>query len=311
MDSRKTETPFRAFPYRVIAGNDVLLRLADCADVLHTPLTELQPYCKSVKKLDGFGPCITEAEFNRIRREHYAAEPVLEQTSFFTTLENDAKTALRMLPLKLAFAERMFQKKAAEQGMTLEEYLYTVDFPRELEERREKIKKQQTVRKQITAYERNLANALKNAKNIPTEKFAFTLQHLGCLKNGEVYFRTYFAGQDIFFETDWEELRCVEWEKAELIAGNCFRLPDAVDVKLPAAGKRDFRDWSVLDNILYCLENICGDQEIADEIFLKGEGVRISVEIDLLAKLFNPGSCPNTHFFELIPGKPDEVRIIF
>lgn len=98
------ETPFRTFPYRVIYGPQVLLRSVDCADILHTQVTDLQPYRESVKRLDGFGSCITEEEFNRICREHYPAEPIFDQASFFTTLEKDAETLIEMYPLKLAFA---------------------------------------------------------------------------------------------------------------------------------------------------------------------------------------------------------------
>ncbi len=315
MDSSKKETPFRTFPYRVISGHKVLLRLADCADVLHTRVTELQPYCERVEELDGFGPCITEEEFNRIRREHYPAEPVLDQASFFTTLENEAKTLIEMYPLKLAFAEGVFREKASEQGMTVEEYIENVDFPKELDDQREIINKRKTIRMQITEYKRDIANALKKAKNIPIEKFGFTLQHLGCLRDGEVNFHTYLAGRDLFWETSADELRDAAWKEAQVIEGNCFRVPaydfNDVSIKLPMTGRRDFREHSVQENILYCLENTCGDLEFGDEIFLEGEGVNIGIDMALLAKLVNPGNCADTHMFELIPGNPDRIELLF
>ena len=315
MDNSKKDAPFRTFPYRVISGNKVLLRLADCADVLHTQVTDLLPYCDSIKELDGFGPCITEEAFNRIRQEHYPAEPVLDQISFFSTLENEAKTVIGTYPLKLAFAEGLFRKNATDRGMTVEEYIENVDFPKELDAQSEKIKKQKTFRLQIAQYKNDVANALKNAENIPTEKFGFTLQHLGYIRDGEVLFHTFLAGRGLFWETWPDEMRNYVWKDAEMTEGGCFRVPsytfDDVTTRLPMTGRRDFREHSVLKNILYCLENNCGDQEFQDELLLEGEGVRIQVDLALMAKLVNPGNCADTHIFELIPGTPDTVRICF
>ena len=84
--------------------------------------------------------------------------------------------------------------------MNLKEYIENVDFPKELEDRKEEIKKRKTIRRQITEYKRDVANALKKAKNIPAERFGFTLQHLGYLRDGEVKFHTYLAGRELFWE---------------------------------------------------------------------------------------------------------------
>ena len=100
------------------------------------------------------------------------------------------------------------------------------------------------------------------------------------------------------------------WEDAETLPDGSIRIP-STDYKdgcyiLPRIVQRNFRQFSPIENILYCLTNVSASEGDGNGIEIWQGGVRLNVEIPFLIAVLNPKNCPDTF---LMNGIPDLVRL--
>lgn len=291
------------FKNRILSEGKVYLLLSDCADILETTTENLEQICKDIKEIGNFGKCITENEFNFIFKEYFPEANTTEQMTTYQTLDARALDIFKLYPIKMIFSEE-FMVKGAEYGLTAKEYIKQIDFPEEISKEKLKLNVKRDIEEEIKNYKIQVEEGIKDVNNIPFEKFGLELQHLTVIDNGHVSFRTFYVGDGIFYSIMPEYMMDDIWEEAEEKDG-IIKVP-SVDytsgyIELSKEVNRDFRKYSVMENIIYCTQNITAIDEWQDYIEYRKGGVSMDVNKMFLAKLINPRSWGNTYFIEGIP----------
>lgn len=289
------------FNRRILYKGKVYLIIKDCAEVLETKIDAFKSYCTNTINIEDIGECIDENEFNFILKKHFPNAPASIQLTNYQTLDVKVGDIIRFYPLKRMFAEDLFKRQGELYGLSVEEYLEQIDFPNEIEKEKEKLKIKYDIQDKIEQYKKELEQGIKDVNNIPFEKYGLELQHLSIIENGKIFFKSYYVGDGIFWSILPELMIDDMWEDALLYDGN-LRVP-SVDyscgyMELSKEVDRDFRKYSVMDNILYCLYNIQAEDEWTDYIELRKGGINIDVSKSFLMKLINPKNCSNMYYIE-------------
>ena len=291
------------FKKRLLMDGKVYLFLDDCADILGTDITVLRNICSNIV-FTMFGECITEDDFNFIFDEYFPEASAVMQFTTFETLDIKAGELIRMYPMKRLFAEDMFMLKASTLGLTIEQYIETIDFPTELEKERSKMELCNDIGGQISKYKQLVDESVHAVSNIPFEKYGLEFRHVSILDKGRIHFKTFYVGDGVFRDVQLDLIGGEIWEEAELRDDGLF-VPsfDYSDggFLLGNTVKRDFRQYSVYENILYCLDTIPSVDEWSDYIEIRDGGVSFSLSKTFLMKLLNRESCPSVYYFDGIP----------
>ena len=291
------------FKKRLLMDGKVYLFLDDCAEILGADVQTLYNVCDGIVSTT-CGQCITEDEFNFVFNEYFPDASAVMQFTTFDTLDVKAGELIRMYPMKRMFAEDMFMMKASALGLTIDEYIESVDYPTELEKERAKMQMRYDIAEKITAYKQAIEDGIKAVSNIPFEKYGFEFQHVAVLEDGHINFKTYYVGDGVFRDVQLELMGDDVWEEAEVRDNGLF-IPSADYFEggflLKNTTKRDFRKYSAYENVLYCLDTIPSIDEWTDYIELRCGGVNISLSKTFLMKLLNSKSCPSVYYFDGIP----------
>jgi hypothetical protein len=195
-------------------------------------------------------------------------------------------------------------QKGAEYGLTADEYIKQIDFPNELEKEKELLKIKTDFNEKINKYKEDIEAGKAAVKNIPFDKYGLELQHLTIIEDGKLSFKSYYVGDGIFYFIMPEYMGDDIWEEAEEKNGT-IKMPSA-DYSdgyfvLSKEVDRDFRKYSVMENIIWCVQNIEGKDEWQDYIEIRKGGVSIDVNKMFLMKLINPRKDGNTYYIEGFP----------
>lgn len=292
------------FKKRLFSEGKVYLLLTDCVGVLETDMDTLLPLCKEIKEIDNLGFFISEEEFNRILKSYFPNTPTVFQITSYDTLDIHIKDILSFYPLKKMLANDFFEWKSQEFGMTIDQYIEKIDFPAEVKKEKAKIQLKDSLEKSIKKYQKTVQEWLALTRNIPYIKFELILQHLITIKKERIFFDTFLTGDGIFWKIIPDMMESDVWEDA-FIDGNTIMIP-SVDFtdgywKLQKEDNRDFRKYSVFDNIVYCIQNLPAKDEWSDEIVFKKGGVNIGVDKIFLMKVINPDSFSDVYFVDGFP----------
>ena len=295
----------KLFKNRIISEDKIYLLLPDCADVLETDLKTLKNCCDNIVDIPPFGECILEEEFNHVFRNYFPESPAVEQISYVETLNGKALEIMNLYSLKRFFFEKIFINNAQNHNMTLDEFIEKIDFPKELEKEKEKIKLKKTLKEQILQYKEELQRGIESVKNIPFEKFGLTLQHISVIQNGHIHFYTYYVGEGIFWWVMPEDMEEENWEEAVMDEDGTIRVPSNGYsdgwLVLEKKVSFDFRRDSVKENIMHCLELVDAKDEWQDSLVLRDGGINIEVDKIYLAKIINPRNFLDIYYFDGIP----------
>ena len=288
------------FKRRLIYDGNVYLFLADCADVLECNIEELRQRCSNIKIIDDLGEFLPEGDFNRVFSENYPDSPAVIQFTSVETLDAKARDLINLYPLKLLFAKDLFEKNSAEAGMSIDEYVEKIDFKEEIEKEKQRLLLKESLQKKCDEYRKEIEKSIVSVGKVPFEKYGLILQHLTILQDGKISFYSFYVGEGVFYHTSPELMEYDVWEEA-VQGDNGIFIPEIDDPKhgwvIPYEGKRDFRKYSVFDNILYCVQNLPAFDEWQDYIGIRDIGINIEVSKIFLMKLVNPASFPDLYYF--------------
>ena len=124
---------------------------------------------------------------------------------------------------------------------------------------------------------------------------------------GRVGLDAYVVGEGFFYHLffDDNDYRDEKWETATLTENGDIHLErdpiDTLDEEkiIKRHGNRDFRKYSVFENIIWCVKNYNHTHDWADELTIMEDGVYCPVNIDLLSIIINPRrTCSGRYYFE-------------
>ena len=307
MSSSDLKNDFRFFKKRLLCDGKVYLSLPDCAEVFGVDIDNLRSVItdNSIVSIDGFGECITEADFNQLLDTRFMAMPVRHQLTRFETLDDKAGVLINMYPLKLLVAGDYFKSKATLMRLSVDDYIEKVDFPDELAKAKDEILRELSVSDKVKKYCDALRFAFSDIKCFLRDH-GIRIQHLTTWNKGSIHIRSYYVGQGAFWSFDPDMTLIDYWSSAFELEDGTLRVPsDGYDESyfdLTKDVDRDFSQYSVIDNLIWCVQNINGvSDEFSDSVEYHYGGVRFDVDKIFLSKLLNPSCFKDVYYFDGLP----------
>ena len=132
-------------------------------------------------------------------------------------------------------------------------------------------------------------------------------------ENGNVGLMPFLVGKGIFYNL-WSE----DWDTYDLgrisVEDGNLHVPEVYDdydgeisVKKIEHSERDFRAFSVFDNIVWCLKNIELKNDFVDSVEVRSGAIDFDVNTKFLAKLYNDVSFMDYYLFDGILDISEEV----
>ncbi len=290
------------FNTKIIQDNKIYLPLSDAIKALGYKRADfMNEYSQLVEKISGV-PCIRETDYNNLLSENESAlskQGQIEVTKI-ETLRTKIDCVLSFQGLKFALMRDYLQMMAARTGCkSVEQYVLTHEIPQE---------KQKALTELMQDGKSN-ANYLKMIEYLRTfdmdklHSFGLDMQYLvsiDCM--GRVDIDAYIIGVGVFCKvTDlgdyasWEELHIDENGNVILPYYNCdAKNPEdrekLINLSKPIV-KHDFRESNVVENMLWCIQNLDVDvlKDYEFDVFGLCDGViDFSMGIELLVKLIKP-----------------------
>ena len=290
------------FNTKLIQDSKVYLPLSDVVKALGYKRADfIDKYSQLVEKVSGV-PCIRETDYNNLLSENESAlhkQGQIEVTKI-ETLRSKIDSVMSFQGLKFALARDYLQMMAARTGCkSVEEYVLVHEIPQE---------KRKALSELMQDGKAN-SNYLKMIEYLRTfdmnklHSFGLDMQYLvsiDCM--GRVDIDVYMVGKGVFCKvTDlgdyasWEELHVDENGNVILPYYNCdAKNPKdrekMINLSEPAI-EHDFRKGNVIDNMLWCIENLDVDslEDYEFDVFgLCDDVIDFSMGIELLVKIIKP-----------------------
>lgn len=290
------------FNTKLIQDSKVYLPLSDVVKALgYKRANFINEYSELVKKISGVS-CIRETDYNNLLTENESAlqkQGQIEVTRI-ETLRSKIDCVLSFQGLKFALARDYLQMMSARTGCkSIEEYVLVHEIPKE---------KQKALTELMQDGKSN-SDYLKMVEYLRTfnmeklRSFGLDMQYLvsiNCM--GKVDIDAYMIGNGVFCKvTDlgdyasWEELHIDENGNVILPYYNYdSKNPEdrerLINLSEPVV-KHDFREGNVIENMLWCIENLDVDalEDYEFDVFgLCDDVINFSMGIELLVKLIKP-----------------------
>ena len=205
----------------------------------------------------------------------------------------------------MMFAKDMYMERAKKHGISLDDYIDKIDFPDTLDLEIQKLSKKEPVSKKIAHYKGIVSKTIEETREFSSGKYGLSVQFLTVFEKGDVFFRMYYAGKGMFWETSTEDMQSYDWGSAYTEADGTIIIPDNcsdIGIKISENIDRDFRQYTVMENIVYCLTRITCLDEWQDCIEIRKDGVSIEVSKIFLMKMLNEENFPDIYYIEGIMG---------
>lgn len=131
-------------------------------------------------------------------------------------------------------------------------------------------------------------------------KYGLSLQFLTEIHN-KAGLICFLAGENVFYQVyldDWEK---EDFERVR-VDGDKITIPEPQEyedtVEKVTDYGRDFRKYTVRENLAWCIQNLPLENEITDEVNYRKDSISFFVNIVLLVKLFNSASFPDVLFID-------------
>lgn len=290
------------FNTKLIQDNKVYLPLSDVTKALgHKRADFISKYSSLIEKISGVS-CIRETDYNTLLSENETAlhkQGQIEVTRI-ETLRSKIDCVLSFQGLKFALARDYLQVMAARTGCkSIEEYILVHEIP---QEKRKALKELMQDGKANSNYLK-MIEYLRTFDIDKLHSFGLDMQYLvsiDCM--GRVDIDAYMIGVGVFCKvTDlgdyasWEELHIDGDGNVILPYYNCdAKNPEdrekMINLSEPVV-EHDFREGNVIENMLWCIENLNVDalEDYEFDVFgLYDDVIDFSMGIELLVKIIKP-----------------------
>mgnify|MGYP000143577462 CR=1 FL=1 len=293
------------FNTKVIHNNNVYLKVSDVAKVFNMKMVDFkQSHSDVIEKIPACGDCILETEFNKLLSEDSSAMEKQGQLEITKIESLRAKTdaVISFQPFKMLFGRGMLQQLADMKGCkSIEEYITTYELPKEMNEAlKEFLQKSES----NTDYTEMVDYTFYKTGKFDIEKirsFGLDVQVITSIKyDGRMNLDAFVVGKGIFYRiTNYGDYE--QWDnlytdsKGDLILPYYdfdSNSPEEIEINLSQSGiDRDFREHTVIENMLWCIENLpvteIEDYEY-DVIGCDLKTIKFSVSIEFLIKMIRP-----------------------
>jgi hypothetical protein len=320
------------FETKVIVNGKAYLQASDCAKALGFKSNKAfcDEHADIVVKIGRFSELVAEEDYNRLLvndRAAFAKQIHIEKTKVFS-LNSDVSALARMYGLKIAFAHSQFMQKAREKGCeSIEEYIERYDFPDELRRVLVDFDKKSY---NTDSYDRSVTllrdERVFNPKLL--HKYGMKLQALTVIEdNSSLELQAFLVGKGFFYQLSMydayeeyyidsdgnlvdtkEEADHIDaWygeekyadmylnEKGEL----CIPVYDEdtgtspITVIGKTTADRDFRDYTVFENLVWALQHTERNLEMVDAACYDAPGIKMYLKEAIVYSLVFPNNAEN------------------
>lgn len=290
------------FSTKIVNDSKVYLKVSDVAKALGYSKQQdfINEYPSMVQKISGV-QCVRETDYNDLLSENETAlqkQGQIEVTKI-ETLRSKVDSVMSFQPLKLLFARDFLQMMAARTGCkSSEEYILTHEIPKEKREALQELMQQ----KENNSSYKSMIEYLQDKERFDLDKvrsFGLDIQYLiGIDCTGHIHMDTYIVGKGVFYSiTDLGDYEL--WNDMYMDNNDNLILPwyDYVEneERLINLSKkdidRDFSKYNVIENMLWCIENleVTAIEDYEWEIFgYHGDTVNFAMSTELLVKIIKP-----------------------
>lgn len=290
------------FKTKLFHNDIVYLKLSDVVKALGYKRKDFaDKYSQLIEKISNI-PCIKETDYNNLLAENEKAlsqQGQIEVTKI-ETLRSKVNTIMSFQPLKFAFARDYLQKMAARTGCkSAEEYIILHEIP---EEKRKCL--QELIRKNDTSIKhyQEMIDYLNDKESFDIEKvksFGLDLQYLTSIKSdGRLNLEVFVVGKGVFHRVTnfgdyelWNDMYLDD--KGHLILPSYnydYQEERLIDLSV-ADIDRDFSKYNVVENMLWCIENLkveaLEDYEFS-VFYLYDDTINFDMSLELLVKVIRP-----------------------
>ena len=283
------------FNTKVIHNNNVYLKVSDVAKVFNMKVVDFkQSHSECIEKIPSCGDCILETEFNKLLSYDCTAMKNQGQLEITKVESLRAKTdsVISFQPFKMLLGRSMLQQLADMKGCkSIEEYITTYELPEEMNKALRELKQKS---ERNTGYIKMVDYTFHKTDEFDIEKirsFGLDVQVLTaimCVGKGIFYRVTNYGDYEQWYNSYTDS-------KGDLILPYYdfdSNSPEEIEINLSRSGiDRDFREHTVIENMLWCIENLpvteIEDYEY-DVIGCNLDTIKFSVSIELLIKMIRP-----------------------
>lgn len=293
------------FNTKVIHNNNVYLKVSDVAKVFNMKMADFkQSHSDIIEKIPACGDCILETEFNKLLSEDSSAMEKQGQLEITKIESLRAKTdaVISFQSLKMLLGRSMLQQLANMKSCkSIEEYITIYELPKEMNEAlKEFLHKSES----NTDYTKMVDYTFHKTDKFDIEKimsFGLDVQVLTSIKSANsMDLDVFVVGKGIFYRiTNYGDYE--QWDNLYTDSNGNLILPfcdyvskssEEIKINLSQSGiDRDFREYTVIENMIWCIENLpvteIEDYEY-DVIGCDLETIKFSVSIELLIKMIRP-----------------------
>lgn len=290
------------FETKIFHNSKVYLKVSDVAKVFNMKVTDFkQSHSNMIKKIPSCGDCISETDFNYLLADDSNAMKKQRQLEItkVESLRTKTDSVISFQSFKMLFGRSMLQQLAdIKCCKSIEEYITKYELPGEMDKALQEI---------LQNYDRNIGYVKmvdylfhdKDGLNIEYLRlFGLDVQVLTSIQcDGKMDLDAFVVGKGVFHRvTDLGDYE--QWNNlcttngVELILPYCdydSSNPEEKLINLSQSGiDRDFREHTVIENMIWCIENLpvteIEDYEY-DVIGCDLDTIKFSVPIELLIKM--------------------------
>lgn len=310
------------FNTKILHNSKVYLKVSDVAKVFQLKVTEFKAlHFDMIEKIHSCGDCISETDFNQLLADDSNAMEKQGQLEITKVESLRAKTdaVMSFQSLKLLFGRNMLQQLAdIKCCKSIEEYIMKYELPGEMNK---------TLQELVQNHERNTGYT-KMVDYLFHDKEGLNIEHLRSLGldvqvltsiqcDGRMDMEAFVVGKGVFHRVSdlgdyeqWQELYIDD--NGNLILPYCeydSSSPEERNINLSQSGiDRDFRNYNVVENMIWCIENFpvteIEDYEY-DVIGCDLDTIQFSVPIELLIKMIRPDAVSTVYVDKIVDAEND------
>lgn len=305
------------FETKIISNDKVYLKVSDVAKVFNQKVSDFkETHSDMITKIPTCGDCISETDFNQLLADDSTAmnnQGQLEITKV-ESLRTKTDAVMSFQPFKMLLGRKMLQQLADIKGCrSIEEYITKYELPGEMDKALQELLQNNN---RNNSYSEMVDYLFHKTKEFDIEKirsFGLDIQVLTSIQcDGRADLEAFVVGKGVFHRvTDlgdyelWDELYIDD--NGDLILPYCDYDVHPVEERKINISKnaidRDFREYNVIENIIWCIENLkvteIEDYEY-DVIGCDLETIQFSVPIELLIKMIRPDAVSTIYVDKIV-----------
>lgn len=283
------------FNTKIYHDGKIYLKATDVAKALDYDSKKLfmQDNGDFIVKIKGVGDCIREIDYNTLLEQDISAfekQGHIEVTRI-ETLTHKIDLTLKTLPLMTVLARNYFEKMSQINNCSIEEFAINHELPKKSKESlHELIQKNDN----NTFYKQTVKFLRDEFGNDQLKKFDLDIQYLTSIQpDGRLMIDAYILGKGVFCyvnEDTNEAWEAIEYDENGNLILQFYDTEEIINLSNVEV-ERDFRQFNVLDNLMWCVENLnidaLEDYEYAVISYYK-DTIKFDIGIELLAKIIRP-----------------------